>query len=69
MSSEWLPWSSLWTLKASYNVPSGDQGSQPDDISISLHIEFSSEYSQWPPYFIWSVCCDPDTKDHRIDVD
>ena len=35
-SSRWLPWSSLGTLKLVFNVPSDDQGSRPDDLSISL---------------------------------
>ena len=35
-SSEWLPWPSLGTLKTSFNVPSDDQGSHPDDLSVSV---------------------------------
>ena len=43
--SGWLPWSSLGTLKASFNVPSDDQGSHPsddqgshpDDLSVSVN--------------------------------
>ena len=33
MSSGWLPWSSLETLKRVFNVSSDEQGSHPDDIS------------------------------------
>ena len=36
-SSEWLPWSSLVTLKLAFNVTGDDQGSQPDDLSASVH--------------------------------
>ena len=36
-SSGWLPWSSLKTLNASFNVPSDNQGSHPDDVSVSVH--------------------------------
>ena len=34
MSSRWLPWWSLEILKTSFNVPSEDQGSYPDGLSI-----------------------------------
>ena len=33
-SSGWLPWSSLKTLKANFDVPSYDQGSHPDDLPV-----------------------------------
>ena len=36
MSSGWLPWSSLETLKLVFNVSSDEQGSHPDDISVSV---------------------------------
>ena len=35
-SSRWLPCSSLESLNAQSNVTSEDQGSQPDDISVSV---------------------------------
>ena len=35
-SSGWLSCSSLEMLKASFNVPSDDQGSHPADISVSV---------------------------------
>ena len=35
-SSGWQSWSSLETLKPSFNVPIDDQGSQLDDISVSV---------------------------------
>ena len=35
-SSWWLHWSSLGLLKASFNIPSDDQGTHPDDLSVSL---------------------------------
>ena len=35
-SSEWLTWSSLETLKLVFNVSSDDQGSHPDDLSVSV---------------------------------
>ena len=34
--SGWLPWSSLGTLKLAFNISSDDQGSHPDDLSISV---------------------------------
>ena len=34
--SEWLPCSSLETLKSRFNVSSNDQGSHPDDPSVSV---------------------------------
>ena len=35
--SGWLPWWSLETLKLAFNLPSDDQGSHPDHLSISVH--------------------------------
>ena len=35
MSSGWLPWSSLATLKLAFIVSSDDRGSHPDDLSVS----------------------------------
>ena len=32
----WLPWSSPVTLKLSFNVPSDDHGSHPDDLFVSV---------------------------------
>ena len=34
--SGWLSYSSLGTLKTSFNVPSDDQGSHPDDLYVSV---------------------------------
>ena len=43
-SPGWLPLSSLGTLKPAFNVPSDDQGSHPDDFSVSVNIsQFSNE--------------------------
>ena len=36
-SSEWLPWSSLGTLKPVFDASSGDQGSHVDDLSVSVN--------------------------------
>ena len=33
----WLPWLSLEMLKASFNIPSDDQGNHPNDLSISMY--------------------------------
>ena len=35
-SSRWLPWSSLETLKTSFNVPGDDHGSHSVDFSVSV---------------------------------
>ena len=37
-SSRWLSWSSLETLKTSFNVPSVDNGSHSDDLSVSVYV-------------------------------
>ena len=36
ISSEWLPWSPLGTLKLAFNVSSDDQGIHPDDLCVSV---------------------------------
>ena len=36
-SSGWLPWLSLGTLKLASNIFSDDQGSHPDDLSVSVY--------------------------------
>ena len=45
-SSGWLPWSSLSreTLKTSFIVSSDDQGSHPDDLSVSMNGNTTSFY-------------------------
>ena len=37
-SSGWMPYSSLETLKTSFNVSSDDQGSHSDDLSVAVSI-------------------------------
>ena len=37
-SSVWLPWSSLEMLKLAFNISSDNQGSPPDDLSLSVLI-------------------------------
>ena len=37
MSSGWQPWYSLEMLKTSFNISSEYQGSQTDDLSISVN--------------------------------
>ena len=41
-SSGWLPWSSLETLKASFNVPSDNHDSHPNDLPVSVHAKIYS---------------------------
>ena len=43
-SSGWLPWSSLETLKASFNISMDDQGSHTDDISVSVSNKLWIQY-------------------------
>ena len=48
-----LSWSSLETLKASFSVSNGDQGSHPDDISVSVRNINDKQYSeaQWVCFY------------------
>ena len=40
LSSGWLPWSPLGTLKLAFNVSSEDQGSHSDDLPVSEYLSY-----------------------------
>ena len=71
-SSGWLPWSSLGTLKLTFNVSSDEQGSHPDDLSVSVNViinEVQHISDNLGQYNTWSCphLCSEVASSHCID--